>query len=109
MTKPVKLKIKPVTPLQYVKLISGIFPGGLTKKEMEITALILHLQKHYDTDKVTQEMKEKIRLHLNISSQTMHNYWHTLKQKEVVQGSYKDFKLNSLFSNNVELNITYSA
>ena len=53
-------------------------------------------------------MKEKIRLHLKLTSQTMHNYWQKLKNKQVVKGTYKDFKFNSLLSNNIELKIKYT-
>lgn len=108
MTKPVKLVIQPVNPLQYVKLISGIFSGGLTDREVEIVAYLLLLQKQQKTKFITQEMKERVRMHLEISSQTMHNYWHTLKKKKVVIGKYKNFTFNNLVSNNIELHIKYT-
>lgn len=108
MTKPTRLKMTLENEESYVRVISGIVPGGLTKKEMMIVILLLKLQKQLGTKEITQEMKEKVRLHLEVSSQTMHNYWTRLKNKKVILGKYNNARFNPMFDHNVELVISYA-
>lgn len=104
-------KLKLVVPNEesYVRVLSGLVTGGLTKKEMAIVILLMKLQDRLGTKELSQEMKEKVRIHLDISSQTMHNYWNKLKQKKVIIGNYNTYKFNPMFSKGVELNISYPA
>ena len=107
--KTTKLRLEIPDEAQYVRLLSGLVPKGLTKAEMKIVIMLLQLQIMEGSTAITQEMKEKARLILNINSQTMHNYWNGLKKKGVVTGRYKNYAFNKLFQNNVELTITFNA
>lgn len=102
-----KLNIKLKNEEQYVRVISGIVAGGLSKQQMTIIILLLKLQKQLNTTEITQSMKEKVRIHMGLSSQTMHNYWNKLKRKGLVIGKYKDYKFNAIIRHNVELKISY--
>ena len=106
MSTPIKLNVVLPTTSSYVRLVSGMFPGGLTKKEMEIVIILMHFLKQYQSPVITQEIKEKTRLYFKFNSQTMHNYMQKLKNKKVLQGMYKDYTLNKLFNMPIELVIT---
>ena len=89
--------IKITDEANYVRIVSTLFPGGLTKAEMKIIILLLTLYNNQDEKVITQQMKERVRISLDISSQTMHNYWAGLRKKKAVIGKYKDYTFNDIF------------
>lgn len=93
----------------YVKAVSGLVDQGMTKKEMQIVALLLYYMQQENTTVISQSMKERVRLSLEMTSQTMHNYWNTLKKKNIVEGNYKNFTLNKIFSSNIQIKLVFDA
>jgi hypothetical protein len=108
MMKTTNLSLQVSDEAAYVRLVSGLIPGNLTKTEKKIIILLLRQLRQGNTDVITQEMKEKVRIYLEISSQTMHNYWDKLKKKKVVEGNYKDYTFNQIFSRNIKLTVLFN-